>query len=85
MDKILYTLLYWHITNVIGTQQMNKTANIFKYFLKRALHFYYVLRAALSPCWERNHLLLHDGKKIVLVTSTLLTLLQGVNKHFGTY
>jgi hypothetical protein len=80
MDKILFTL-YWYFTNVIGTQQMNKTANIFKH----ALHFYYVLRAALSPCWERNHLLLHDGKKIVLVTSTLLTLLQGVNKHFGTY
>jgi hypothetical protein len=57
---------------------MNKTALKFN-FLKRALHFYHVRRAALSPCWERNHLLLHDGKKIVLVTSTLLTLLQGVN------
>jgi hypothetical protein len=69
---------YWHTTD-------EQNSKYFQIFLKRALHFYYVLRAALSPCWERNHLLLHDGKKIVLVTSTLLTLLQGVNKHFEAY
>jgi hypothetical protein len=45
------------------------------------MHFYLVRRAALSPCRGKNHLLLHDGKKITCALWAFLLIGNGKEKE----